>query len=135
LLEITRGYDKVVGEMLGSPYQASYLRIIKQKISKLSSHLRRLRQLLIVIINTAIDGKTLAKFELRQLHPQLFIQNITNKSFNPCVEAGSNTSTVTLQVVGGDKKGSLKSETVKYGRESQGLGPKKDCAGKGQQHI
>jgi hypothetical protein len=36
------------------------------------------------------------------------------------VEAGSNTSTVTLRVVGGDEKGSLKSDTVKYGRESQG---------------
>jgi hypothetical protein len=36
------------------------------------------------------------------------------------VEAGSNTSTVTLRVVGGDEKGSLKSETVKYVRESQG---------------
>jgi hypothetical protein len=29
------------------------------------------------------------------------------------VETGSNTSTVTLRVVGGDEKGSLKSETVK----------------------
>jgi hypothetical protein len=36
------------------------------------------------------------------------------------VEAGSNPSTVTLQVVGGDEKGSLKSETVKYGREYRG---------------
>jgi hypothetical protein len=36
------------------------------------------------------------------------------------MEAGSNTSTVTLQVVGGDEKGSLKSETVKYGYESKG---------------
>jgi hypothetical protein len=36
------------------------------------------------------------------------------------VEAGSNTSTVTLRVVGGDEKGSLKSETVKYGCEYQG---------------
>jgi hypothetical protein len=34
------------------------------------------------------------------------------------VEAGSNTSSVALRVVGGDEKGSLKSETVKYGRES-----------------
>jgi hypothetical protein len=34
------------------------------------------------------------------------------------VEAGSNTSTVTLRVVGGDEKGSLESETVKCGRES-----------------
>jgi hypothetical protein len=36
------------------------------------------------------------------------------------VEAGSNTSTVTLRVVGGNEKGSLKTERVKYGRESQG---------------
>jgi hypothetical protein len=36
------------------------------------------------------------------------------------VEAGSHTSTVTLRVVGGDEKENLKSETVKYGRESQG---------------
>jgi hypothetical protein len=36
------------------------------------------------------------------------------------VEAGSNTSTVTLRVVGGDEKGSLKSETVKYGLKFQG---------------
>jgi hypothetical protein len=36
------------------------------------------------------------------------------------VEAGSDTSTVTLLVVGGDEKGSLKSETVKYGLKSQG---------------
>jgi hypothetical protein len=36
------------------------------------------------------------------------------------VEAGSNTSTVTLRVVGGDDKESLEYETVKYGHESQG---------------
>jgi hypothetical protein len=36
------------------------------------------------------------------------------------VEAGSNTSTVTLRVVGGDEKGTLKSETVKYGLETKG---------------
>jgi hypothetical protein len=36
------------------------------------------------------------------------------------VEAGSNTSTVALRVIGGDEKGSLEPETVKYGRESQG---------------
>jgi hypothetical protein len=35
------------------------------------------------------------------------------------VEAGSNTCTVTLRVVRGDEKGSLKSETAKYGPESQ----------------
>jgi hypothetical protein len=38
----------------------------------------------------------------------------------PCVEAGSNTSTVTQRVVGGDEKGSLKSDTVKYDYESKG---------------
>jgi hypothetical protein len=38
----------------------------------------------------------------------------------PRVEVGSNTSTVTLRVVGGDEKGSLKTETVKYSREIQG---------------
>jgi hypothetical protein len=36
------------------------------------------------------------------------------------VEAGSNTSTVTLRVVGGDEKRSLKYETVKYGLETEG---------------
>jgi hypothetical protein len=36
------------------------------------------------------------------------------------VEAASNTSTVFLRVVGGDTKGSLDSERVKYVRESHG---------------
>jgi hypothetical protein len=35
------------------------------------------------------------------------------------MEVGSNTSTVAMRVVGGDEKGSLESETVTYGRESQ----------------
>jgi hypothetical protein len=35
------------------------------------------------------------------------------------VDAGSNTSTVTLRVIGGDEKGILKSETVKDGNKSQ----------------
>jgi hypothetical protein len=34
------------------------------------------------------------------------------------VKAGSNTSTVTLRVVGGDEKGRLNSEAVKCGRKS-----------------
>jgi hypothetical protein len=33
---------------------------------------------------------------------------------------GSNTSTIALRVVGGDEKGSLESETVKYGLKSHG---------------
>jgi hypothetical protein len=36
------------------------------------------------------------------------------------VEAGSDTSTVAARVVGGDKKGSLESQIVKYGREAHG---------------
>jgi hypothetical protein len=44
------------------------------------------------------------------------------------VEAGSNTSTITLRVVGGDEKVSLKFETVKYGCDS-GFGSENDCAG------
>jgi hypothetical protein len=48
------------------------------------------------------------------------------------VEAGSNTSIVTLRVVRGDEKGSLKSESVKYGRKYQGTEPENDCAGKNQ---
>jgi hypothetical protein len=36
------------------------------------------------------------------------------------VEAELNASTVALRVVGGDKKGSLEFERVKYGRESHG---------------
>jgi hypothetical protein len=56
-------------------------------------------------------------------------------SGNTRVEAGSNTSTVTLRVVGGDEKGSLKSERVKYGHECQETRTEKDYAGEGQQHI
>jgi hypothetical protein len=46
----------------------------------------------------------------------------TNKQWitNSRVEARSNTSTVTLRVVRGDEKGSLKTETAKYVREIQG---------------
>jgi hypothetical protein len=51
------------------------------------------------------------------------------------VEAGSNTSTVTLRVVGGDEKGSLKSETVNMVASPKGLGPEKDCAGNCQQRV
>jgi hypothetical protein len=41
-------------------------------------------------------------------------------------------STVALRVVGGDKKGCIESETVKY---PMGLGPENDCAGEGQQQL
>jgi hypothetical protein len=56
-------------------------------------------------------------------------------TFQTRVEAGSNTSTVTLGVVRGDEKGSLKTETVKYGDESQGTRTRDRLPGEGQQHI
>jgi hypothetical protein len=52
--------------------------------------------------------------------PRLYNPRYKCKRSVTRVEAGSNTSTVTLRVVGGDGKGSLKSETVKYGLKSQG---------------
>jgi hypothetical protein len=67
--------------------------------------------------------------------PKGYKQDEVWSLFRTRVEAGSNTSTVTLRVVGGDEMGSLESETVKYGRKSQGTKTEKDCAGKGQRHI
>jgi hypothetical protein len=55
----------------------------------------------------------------------LYILYCVGAGFQPRVEAGSNTSTVALRVVGGDEKGSLKSEIVKYGRESHGTRTRK----------
>jgi hypothetical protein len=52
--------------------------------------------------------------------PRCKRESVDEISVLPRVEAGSNTSTVTLRVVGGDEKGSLKSKTLKYARESQG---------------
>jgi hypothetical protein len=49
-----------------------------------------------------------------------FVRRYKRRPENYRVEAGSNTSTVTLRVVGGDEKGSLESETVNYGHESHG---------------
>jgi hypothetical protein len=51
------------------------------------------------------------------------------------VVAVSNTSTVTLPVVGAHEKGSLESETVKYGASYTGLGPENDYAGEDQQQL
>jgi hypothetical protein len=49
-----------------------------------------------------------------------YITKLCGRQAEPRVVAGSNISTVTLRVVGGDEKGSLKSETVKYGHECEG---------------
>jgi hypothetical protein len=51
------------------------------------------------------------------------------------MEAGLNNSTVTLRVVGGDEKGSLKSETVKYDHEAPGAWTLETQPGEGQQHT
>jgi hypothetical protein len=60
----------------------------------------------------------------QQAFPWILIRYITGiiieSEFISRAEAGSNTSTVALRVVAGDEKGSLESETVKYGHESHG---------------
>jgi hypothetical protein len=48
------------------------------------------------------------------------IRSRTQAELKTRVETGSNTSTVTLRLIGGDEKEGLKTETVKYGREIQG---------------
>jgi hypothetical protein len=52
------------------------------------------------------------------LHTDMNSSYFEHKSRNSRVEAGSNTSTVALRVVGGDEKGSLETETEKYGHQS-----------------
>jgi hypothetical protein len=51
------------------------------------------------------------------------------------VEAWSNTSTLASRVAGGDEKGSLKYETVKYGRESHGTWTWEWLLWQGQQQL
>jgi hypothetical protein len=51
------------------------------------------------------------------------------------VEAGSNSSTVSLRVVGGDEKRNLEFETVKYDHESNGTRTREWLAGEGQQQL
>jgi hypothetical protein len=67
--------------------------------------------------------------------PRCYKHGIKSVVSQTRVEVASNTSTVTLRVVGGDENGSLESETVKYGHESKGLGPEKHYSGEGHQHI
>jgi hypothetical protein len=63
--------------------------------------------------------KNVAVFSTRSV-PSIYKWDSWNNGSEDCVETRSNTSTVTLRVVGGDEKGSLESETVKYGRQSHG---------------
>jgi hypothetical protein len=59
------------------------------------------------------------------IRARLYKEPYTEERFMTRMEEGSNTSTVTLRVVGGDEKGSLESETVKYGHESYGTRTRK----------
>jgi hypothetical protein len=51
------------------------------------------------------------------------------------VEAGSNTYTMALRVVGGDETEVSNLRQQNMVASPKGLGPEKDCADKGQQHI
>jgi hypothetical protein len=62
--------------------------------------------------------------EEKNIIPVFVLEKLFSSASNS-VEAGSNTSTVTLRVVGGDEKGSLESETVKYGHEPYGTQTRK----------
>jgi hypothetical protein len=57
-------------------------------------------------------------FSMRSV-PRLQKKLVVHYGLVTHMEEGSDTSTVTLRVVGGDETGSLKSETVKYGHECQ----------------
>jgi hypothetical protein len=58
--------------------------------------------------------------------PRMLHKNYNRKcSAESRVEAGSNTSTVALRVVGGDEKGSLEFETINYGPEFHGTRTRK----------
>jgi hypothetical protein len=74
--------------------------------------------------NTSIASQRRGKYAFATIEETVFSMGSDPGPYNESLfvarEAGSNTSTVTLQVVGGDKNGSLESETVKYSRESHG---------------
>jgi hypothetical protein len=82
--------------------------------------------LCIIAVNTTLEE---AVFPMDPPRDYIITTEQTWKILLTRVEVGSNTSTVTLRVVEGDEKGSLKYETVKYGHESSGLWPENNCAG------
>jgi hypothetical protein len=80
-------------------------------------------------VSTATDTQPTTEELLGTIFSIRFVQNdykeeFSSESAHTRVEAGSNTSTVTLRVVG-DEKGSLKCETVKYGHEFYGTRTRK----------
>jgi hypothetical protein len=67
----------------------------------------------------ATDMHAIIKKLLEAVFSERSVSMMYNENQLPTrVEAGSNTSTVALRVVGGDEMGSLECETVKYGHES-----------------
>jgi hypothetical protein len=70
---------------------------------------------------TVRRGHVICVYSWSMSDPQLYKFRRLRSQFHTRVEVGSNTSTVTLRVVRGDEKWSLKCETVKYGHESQGI--------------
>jgi hypothetical protein len=64
-----------------------------------------------------------------------FTLTLTSSNGDTRVKAGSYTSTMTLRVTGGDEKGSLKFETVKYGHESQETWTRERLPGEGQRRA
>jgi hypothetical protein len=86
----------------------------------LSSSRQQLDKTVTAATNThaTIEELLDASFSMRFVSYQGRQTVSSSQIFLTRVEAGSNTSTVTLRVVRGHEKGSLKSETVKYGRES-----------------
>jgi hypothetical protein len=88
----------------------SHISITKQRLSKhVPANTQQMR------ISTAKQRM----FSVLWSDPRLYNERPTT-DVHSSVEAGSNTSTVALRVVGGDKKGSLESEAVKCGSESHG---------------
>jgi hypothetical protein len=73
------------------------------------------RRAKVVLLEAVFSMRSVQRLYSDSQQPRLMKKNKLTR-----VEAGSNTYTVTLRVVEGDEKGSLKSETVKYGRKSQG---------------
>jgi hypothetical protein len=57
--------------------------------------------------------------------PRSYLEDSWRYSAVSCLEAGSNTSTVALLMLGGNEKGSLESETIKCCHESHGTRTRK----------
>jgi hypothetical protein len=70
-------------------------------------------------VHTKIEELLEAVFSMQSV-TRLHRKSTASYELESRVKAGSNISTVALRVVGGDEKGTLESETVKYGRESHG---------------